>query len=578
MKKIYYMIAVAALLLTSCDDFLNRSSKSSISSDNVFESKDLAEGVVIGVYANLAYDYNAYDRVFFDAYASPLDALTRPTYLAGNIQSNNSMFLTYWKRFYEGINRANDVINNISRTPDMSEELKGQRIAECKFLRAWHYYRLNCLWRGVPIYLENLAPQEYTRPRDTEEKVWRQIISDCTDCIGCEAIPDKYAADSPDYGRITRGAAYALRGKVYMWLKDWPAAEADFKKVGECGYGLYTAGSYASLFKEENERCTEMVFSAQMVETANSGNCMSFIYGNFNTAGYGNNRIVANAKFIDSYEFADGKPFSWDDVIPGYSDMDSDARSIYFCRDAMTDSEKLNMATAGADLSLYLTDGNEDRIRRAFENRDPRLKANFILPYSTYLGGSTGKDETYTMRFPYRSDVAPYYDLKAYNTTQMLYLLRKFVAEGTKYKNISYNPVDMPLIRYADVLLSLAEAVNEQGGRTSEAVGYVNQVRQRAGVRALGTNEYTQVTDQENLRERIRNEKKWELVGENQLYCEELRWGSWDRDKFSDGNGLLQCWGSAVHYYKYGGDHYYRWPIPRSEIEKAGLTQNEKWF
>lgn len=72
-------------------------------------------------------------------------------YLFGTLQPNNSMFQTYWKRFYEGINRANDVIENIGRVPDMSDATKAKRIAECKFLRAYHYYRLNALWRGVPI-------------------------------------------------------------------------------------------------------------------------------------------------------------------------------------------------------------------------------------------------------------------------------------------------------------------------------------------------------------------------------------------------------------------------------------------
>ena len=63
----------------------------------------------------------------------------------------------------------------------------------------------------------------------------------------------------------------------------------------------------------------------------------------------------------------------------------------------------------------------------------------------------------------------------------MLYPIRKFVTKGREYTNIGYNPVDVPIIRYADVLLSQAEAVNEQG-RWQEAVSYVNRVRNRAGL------------------------------------------------------------------------------------------------
>lgn len=103
----------------------------------------------------------------------------------------------------------------------MSDALKRQRIAECKFLRAFHYYRLNCLWRGVPVYLENLAPGEYTRARSSEEQVWGVIIDDLNDCIACEELPGKYKSSDSDYGRVTKGAAYTLRGKVYLWLKKW---------------------------------------------------------------------------------------------------------------------------------------------------------------------------------------------------------------------------------------------------------------------------------------------------------------------------------------------------------------------
>ena len=63
----------------------------------------------------------------------------------------------------------------------------------------------------------------------------------------------------------------------------------------------------------------------------------------------------------------------------------------------------------------------------------------------------------------------------------MYYWMRKFVARGTEYQASEYTGIDMPVFRYADVLLCLAEALNEQG-RTGEAIAYVNKVRDRAGV------------------------------------------------------------------------------------------------
>ena len=322
-----------------------------------------------------------------------------------------------------------------------------------------------------------------------------------------------------------------------------------------------------------------MIFSAQMEDVDGFGNVFSYTYGNMVTKGNGNSSFFMNARFVDSYEWADGRPFDWDDVIDGYDAMQPKARSVYFLRDNMTSTESSTMQTYGADLSKYLETGNEARIRAAYTDRDPRLEATVITPYSTYKGGASGAELTYTLRWPFRSSAAPSLDLETRSNSYMLYSIRKFVTSGNEYANIQYNPVDVPIFRYADVLLCLAEAVNEQG-RYGEAAGYVNQVRKRAGVAELNTpgNTHVAVTSADELRPRIRNEKKWELACEEQLYCDELRWGTWQTDKFADGNGLLECWGAPVYEYKWGGSAYLKWPVPSSEREKnPNLVQNDNW-
>lgn len=583
MKKIYLLL-ISILSLTACEDFLGRQPFDKVSSETAFESAILAENAVVGVYSNLIYDYVTVDaaRVNWDAFSSVMDptnslCTSKYNYLTGKILTNNSLFLTYWKRYYEGINRANDVINNLQAVPNMTDELKAQRIAECKFIRAYHYYRLNCLWRGVPIYLENLAPSEYTKARSSEVEVWNLIIQDCTDAINCEQLPGKIDKGSADYGRITKGAAYTLRGKVYMWLKEYELAEADFKEVGKLGYALYT-GSYENLFKLANERCDEMIFSVQMVDKSGNGNCFSYTYGSYCTTGFGNSEFLMNTNFVNSYEEKNGRPFDWDNYIPGYNDMSPLERSVYFLRNNMTDNEVAQMSTYGAKMSEYDATGNEARIKTAYENRDPRLAATVITPYSEYKGGASGAEAVYTMRYPYRNWEAPQLDLRSSQTNQMLYLIRKFVSVGRESVNIQYNPIDAPIFRYADVLLSLAEAINEQG-RYQEAMTYVNQVRARAGVQSLGTNEFTQVLNKEQMAERIRKEKKWELACEEQLYYEELRWETWKRDKFAENNGLQHVWGEPVYTYSWGGEEYWRWPVPSTESEmNNNLQQNDGWL
>ena len=60
-------------------------------------------------------------------------------------------------------------------------------------------------------------------------------------------------------GRVTKSVAYALRGKVYLWMQDWAKAEADFRQVGNMGHKLFDGG-YKQLFKEANEQSDEAIF------------------------------------------------------------------------------------------------------------------------------------------------------------------------------------------------------------------------------------------------------------------------------------------------------------------------------
>lgn len=584
-KYIKIFVLLAFILLSACNDFLDRNPYDQVSSGIVFKDDAIAESVVIGAYSNLKADYidAGVSSLNWDAFSSVIDPSpdfidASYLYLKGKILPNHSSFLRYWSRFYEGINRANDVINNISQVPGMSDALKSQRIAECKFIRAFYYYRLNSLWRGVPIYLENLAPAEYTRARSSEEVVWQTIINDLTDCINCEELPGKYNPVDVDYGRVTKGAAYTLRGKTYLWMKEYEKAEADFREVGKLGYKLYE-GNYSDLFTEANEKCDEMIFSVQMEDVNNQGNVYSRTYGNRTTTGNGNSSFFMNTNFVNSYEWANGKAFDWNDVIPGYNEMPARARSVYFLRNGLTSSERTLMQTYGADMNEYLESGNEQRIRNAYINRDPRMEATVITPYATYVGGFSGAEVTYTARFPYRSTSAPYFDLQTNSDQHYLYSIRKFVTKGRQYLNVLQNPVDVPVFRYADVLLSLAEAINEQG-KYNEAITYVNMVRQRAGVALLNdaSNQGEPITSSDQLRVRIQNEKKWELACEEVLYYDELRWGTWQESKFATGNGLHEVWGSPVYTYSWGGSAYLKWPIPSSEREKnTNLEQNEGW-
>lgn len=340
------------------------------------------------------------------------------------------------------------------------------------------------------------------------------------------------------------------------------------------------------MFKLANEQCDEMIFSLQCVDKEEYSHRKNRGFGNrclppdASGNGLGWNNYIINPQMAELYENSDGSKFNWDDYIPGYNEMGINARMVYFLRNNITETERANAVAAGADMSKYDPTGNEERIKKAYAHRDPRMAMSIITPYASFIGGVEGTPKEYVMRYPFRS-YTTYGDLKTDTSLKFYYLNRKFVGEGLEFQNI-YSELDLPLIRYADVLLNWAEALNELGDLQG-AIDKVNEVRSRAGAQLLETNEYTHVTGKEDMHQRIMNERHIELLGEDVIFFDELRWKTWKDLKFfvnKEGkvNGMTQIWGTTTNNYVWGGDQYWLLPIPAREMQmNPNMTQNPGW-
>lgn len=583
MKKL--LIIWAVMLVAGCQKkLLDTAPYDAASSETMWTTDALTDQGVTGVYQAMRLsiatggasgnELYQFDRYAFTGQGRDLDAL-----LGSTVTSSSGLFSVNWQQLYEGVKRANDAIKNIPLKSPSADAKKARYIAECKFLRAYYYSRLNQLFKGVPLYLENVEVSGAVKPRETEAKIWDAVIADLTDAINEASLPLKYSSGDAGNGHITKGAAYALRGKVYMYKNDWANAIADFQKVKDAGYKLYT-GNYKDLFTLANEKSDEMIFSIQNINQDGYGSTTQFYCGTRSSFGSCWNTYLVSPNGVDMFENIDGSKFNWDDIIPGYTAMAPAKREVYFFRNGLTAAEITAATNRGLDMSLYLPAGNEARIKAAYENRDPRLKANVITPYSTYLGRPiNGVDQTFTSRWPARDENPPTNDLFTDTRSQFFYLYRKFVYEGsTQLISRVTGPVDLPVIRYADIVLMWAEAINEQGFNLA-AVDLVNTVRARAGVALLNSSPATTVTGQADLRERIRNERRIEFMNEGISFFDEMRWKTWKEKVFYPGNGVKQIWGANVNTYSWQGDYIYNWAIPASEIQvNTSLTQNTGWI
>jgi len=234
MKKILTLM-VTLITLSGCQkDLLDTAPYSAISSQTMWTTDNLTDLGVSGVYSALRL-VPSYKN---ETYGATGQNISSQSLMTGTITSSDGMFTTFWQNYYEGIQRANDAIINIPLKSPSDAAKKARYMAECKFLRGYDYLCLNRVFKGVPIYLEPFTPEQATKARSTEADVWNQVIADLTDAINEPNLPNFYAAHAANYGHITKGAAYALRGKAYMYLKNWAAAVTDFASVKSCGYSL----------------------------------------------------------------------------------------------------------------------------------------------------------------------------------------------------------------------------------------------------------------------------------------------------------------------------------------------------
>ncbi|MDE5935504.1 MAG: RagB/SusD family nutrient uptake outer membrane protein, partial [Muribaculaceae bacterium] len=251
MKNIFKKLTIAAVALASAatytgcqSDLLDTTPTYMYSSANVWKSPILARSAVKGVYnslyARFTQNYTGSSLgIPMDCWSSVMDidrnwrgGLFTCT---GSLTPSDGNLAGHFKLYYTVVYRANDAIMHIDDVPDMDDDEKARLKAECKFLRAWGYFYLNLYWRGVPVYLETVAPEEATLPRSTEAEVWNQVIQDLTDVINEPNIPDRYNKGNANYGNATRGAALAYRGQVYQHIGDNAKALADFEAIERCG-------------------------------------------------------------------------------------------------------------------------------------------------------------------------------------------------------------------------------------------------------------------------------------------------------------------------------------------------------
>jgi hypothetical protein len=422
---------------------------------------------------------------------------------------NNPTVETVWTVLYTGITGANAAIDNIAAS-SVSEPLQTQLINEAKFLRSLYYFYLVQLFGEVPLVLH---PEEGVgASRAPLNEVYQQIVADLTDATG---LPASFAGS--DYGRATKGAAYALLAKVNLvWAQ---VGDSDSKAKYQAAV---TAADKVTGYELEEEFLDNWNTSKR-----NSGKEKIF------TANHVNGQYPEGGRnHLAHCSFASG----FSQVTPHL---------------------------VISDISFY----------NRFDDRDQRKKGS----YAKQLVKPDGEVFTFlTPRF------RKYIDTINITTT-----------------NLTLD-IDRTILRYADVLLVKAEALNElNDGPTTEAYTAINQVIRRAYRQPVnqpsaydlsGLNHHT-------FRDAVREERFKEFVYEQQRYFDLVRWRILVKSVKDiktdvlaevldeDGKPVLESDGSPKIIVKATMSKasvalkHYRFAIPKSQrdINPEGLWQNWGW-
>lgn len=487
-------LALLVLTVSSCADFLDEQPQGRYTSKTFWKTEAHAISALTGVYeiASFTKTSNALwafgDVASDDAIKGGNDGdfadvqfIDQFTYIR-----SNSYFDVLWRHYYEGISRANYLLHYVPNI-DMDAKAKRVILAEAKFLRAYYYFILVNTFGEIPLRVNAaLTEDDIYVSKTSVANVYAQIR---TDLLEAKADLPKINTGTR-VGHVTRGAAWGLLAKAYLYQGQWTNALEAADSVTALGvYSLQAI--YKNNFIDSTQNNTESVFEIQHINgQLGLGSYVSQFFTPFRLGGYGVN--IPTQNFVDEFETAnDGVTY------------------------------------------------------------DPRLRYTVVLPGDAWINGE-----------PYNAQ----WSATGIVTHKQVQPLRVGPVNSDGALNYVY-------MRYADVLLMRAEALNELS-RTTEALVPLNAVRKRAresylndvdlaGYGSIPAGLLSDVvsTDQATVRTAIRHERRVELGFEFHRFFDLMRYGAAEAEAALDETSFSY----ATHRY---------FPIPQSELDTNPRINN----
>ena len=519
MKRLsIYLLAGVALLSTACSDFLDTAPHDALSPSTTWKTENDAESFVVGCYNGL---WDPSSILYLDCgsdigYNNFSWEGWRP-WGDGSLSSSNTGASFY---NFSIIRRCNTVLDNIDNVEFTTPGKKEDLIAQAKAIRAYCYFRMNWWYGGVPIIGSYLTAEEAQVPRNTEEEVRKQVAQDLEDAIA------NINVEPSTRGRVAKGAALAIKMREALYYEEWQKAKETAQAIIDLKqYELES--DYSNLFKLTGLDSKEIIISDQRIANTYGLGVIGQMYNNDDT---GWSSIVPTQNLVDMYEMSNG----------------------------LTKDE----AGSGYDAT------------HPFANRDPRMEMTILYPGQDWRGGMINTLDEYKADGKTKNINYPTY---TDNASKTALTWAKYLDPIDQYSNIWNTGACVIVFRYAEVLLTYAEASNELDGPSAQVYAYLDQIRTRAGMKAVDRSKYS---TKETLRELIRRERCVELAGEGLRRADILRWKDANGKRLAETllNGDLNRIKGTINYSE--SDPYKRAVISTEKvsIEKRQFAEKNRYL
>jgi hypothetical protein len=568
MKNHKNIIAAIALIvaIAGCKKY-EQTPVDKVDITHIFDPRDSAgvsaQKYLFGIYSVLRNGHNRIGGDYLDAAGDDAISsasgpsniatiLSTASYNSYTIPSDENLFGTY----YAGIRQANEFVNNIEVVPVLAKyngySMKYVWKSEARFLRAMFYFELVKRYGGVPLMGNHVytISDDISLPRNSFDDCVKYIVSEC-DAIKDSLLVYPISDPNADSHRPTKGSAMALKARVLLYAASplfnggnidpannltgytsfdaarWTAAAAAAKDVMDLGtYSLMP--NFKDVFLTQNN--PEILFMRQggnntNVETANGP--VGF------TAATGKGQTSPTQDLVNAFPMANGLPIG--DAASGY-------------------------------------DSNNP-----YNNRDPRLTYTIIYNGAQWLNSQIQTFEG--------GQSKPNSSLQQ---TKTGYYMRKFMGNFENTNAYGSHSTDWLIMRYADLILGYAEALNESPGPTTDVYNALISIRKRAGIEAGPGSLYGLKAGmtKEEMRTTVQNERRVELAFEESRYWDIRRWKLAETTMNQQRTGVsIVKLGTTLNYNpinvlttRFDAPKMYLYPVPYDEVQKnPNMKQNPGW-